>query len=122
MGAEIRAVDSDDVERLLATCTDDRYRVVVLLATEAGLRAGEIRGLQWTDVKDGQITVRRALDPATNEAIAPKHNKSRTVPLSPRLSAALAALPRRGLWIVSRLDGGALGYWTMIEICTTPRA
>ena len=29
--------------------------------------------------------------------------------------AALAGLPRRGLWIVSRLDGDPLGYFGMIE-------
>ena len=115
MSAEIFAVAMEDVERLLEKCADERYRVAILLAAEAGLRAGEIRGLQWTDVKDGQLTVRRALDQKTNEVIAPKHNKPRTVPLSPRIVAALADLPRRGLWIVSRLDGDPLGYFGMIE-------
>lgn len=66
-------------------------------------------------MKDGQLTVRRALDAHTNEALSPKHGKVRTVPMSPRVAEALAALPRRGLWIVSRLDGGALGYWAMLE-------
>ncbi len=113
MRAEVHAVALDDVDRLLAACTDDRYRAVILLATEAGLRAGEIRGLQWTDVKDGQLTVRRALDKETGAVISPKHDKVRTVPLSPRIIAALATLPRRGLWIVSRLDGGALNYYEL---------
>lgn len=112
-GAEVHAVDPADIEKLLAKCDDDRYRVVILLASEAGLRIGEIRGLQWTDVKDGQLTVRRALDKETGEVIAPKHNKVRTVPLSPRIIAALADLPRRGLWVVSRLDGGALNYYEL---------
>lgn len=116
MAAEIAAVSMEDVEKLLAACGDDRYRAIILLAAEAGLRIGEIRGLQWTDIKDGQLTVRRALDPVTNETIAPKHNLSRTVPLSPRIKAALASLPRRGLWVVTRLDDGReLGYWTIVE-------
>jgi len=113
-GAEIHAVDPADVEGLLTACKDDRYRAVVLLASEAGLRIGEIRGLQWTDVKDGQLTVRRALDKETGAVIAPKHNKVRTVPLSPRIVAALASLPKRGLWVVSRLeDGGPLNYYEL---------
>ncbi len=58
-------------------CDDDRYRAVILLASEAGLSAGEIRGLQFSDVKAGQLTVRRALDKRTNEVVAPKHNKAR---------------------------------------------
>lgn len=107
---KVQAVDPADVERLLDATKDDRYRAVVLLAYEAGLRTGEIRGLQWTDLKDGQLTVRRALDKETAEALRPKHDKERTVPLSPRIVEALAALPRRGLWVVCRPDGGALNY------------
>ncbi len=113
MAAEIHAVALEDIESLLAVCDDDRYRAVILLAAEAGLRAGEIRGLQWGDIKDGQLTVRRALDAVTDAVLPPKHDKMRTIPLSPRVAAVLEALPRRGLWIVSRLDGGALGYQAM---------
>lgn len=110
-GAEIHAVDPADVERLLDACADDRFRAVILLASEAGLRMGEIRGLQWTDIKNGLLTVRRGLDKENNAPIAPKHNKVRTVPLSPRLIAMLAKLPRTGLWVVPRADGGALNYY-----------
>jgi len=35
------------------------------------------------DVRDGQLTMRRSLHNEANEVIAPKHNKARTVPLSP---------------------------------------
>jgi integrase len=108
--AEIRAVDPADVEKLLGASDDLRYRVVVLLAAEAGLRVGEIRGLQWTDVKAGQITVRRALDKLTNESMAPKHNKTRTVPLSPRLVDSLEELPRSGLWALAEADGAFVTY------------
>ena len=114
MTGELSSVAPCDVDKLVAAA-DARYRVVVLLASEAGLRAGEIRGLQWTDIKEGQATVRRALDNTTNEVIAPKHNRTRTVPLSPRLVAALAELPRIGLWVISRGDGDALGYYAMVE-------
>jgi integrase len=114
MEAEIIAVPMDDVRKLVQAATDDRYVVAVLLAAEAGLRIGEIRGLQWTDMRDGRITIRRSVDPRNNIG-TPKHNKARTVRLSSALVTALAKLPRRGLWIVSRLDGGFLGYWAMLE-------
>ncbi len=110
MAGEISAVATEDVEQLLTAATDQRYRLLVLLASEAGLRAGEIRGLMWSDLKEGQLTVRRALDKLTNEAIAPKHNKTRTVPLSPRIVSVLAELPRRGLWMVAEQDGSPVTY------------
>ncbi len=110
MAGEIRAVDPYDVDGLLAAAEYDCIRAVVLLAAEAGLRAGEIRGLQWTDIRNGQLTVRRALDKQTNESIAPKHNKSRTVPLSKRLETVLGKLPRRGLWVISSADGSPIVY------------
>ena len=65
---------------------------------------------QWTDLEDDQLTVRRALDKQTNEAVSPKRNKTRTVLLSPRLAAALAKLARVGLWIVAEPDGGFITY------------
>ena len=49
-------------------------RNVGLVDATCGLRVGEIRGLQWTDLKDGRLTVRRALDKMTNESVPPKHN------------------------------------------------
>jgi integrase len=114
---EIKAVDSADVEKLLDpdVVENATYRVVILLAAEAGLRVGEIRGLQWTDIADDQVTVRRALDKQTNEAVAPKHNRVRKVPLSPRLLTSLAALPRRGLWVVTDASGEFVTYDRLSE-------
>jgi integrase len=100
MSAEVIAVPFDDVRKLLTACTDDRYIVAIRLAAEAGLRIGEVRGLQWGDVRDGWITIRRSVD-TRNNVTAPKHNKSRKVPLSPALAAALAKLPKLGLWVIA---------------------
>ena len=107
--APIVAVDPTEVAKLIAATTDARYRVAVLLASEAGLRIGEILGLQFTDIKDGELKVRRAVDSAGNVGL-PKHDKTRDVPLSPALSRELERVPRRGLWIVGRLDGDMLSY------------
>jgi integrase len=86
----------------------------VLLASEAGLRIGEIRGLQHTDVRDGQLTVRRAIDQHGN-VTTPKHDKRRSVPLSPALAAALPMLPKRGLWVLAQDDGEPMNYERLLE-------
>lgn len=75
-------MSAEDVERLVAA-SDALYKVVVLLAVEAGLRVGELRGAQWTDMVGGEITIRRAIAVDGNVG-PPKHNKVRRVPLSPR--------------------------------------
>jgi integrase len=111
----ITSVDPDDVDTMLATTSDDRWRAVILLASEAGFRAGEIRGFQRTDLKAGIGTVRRALDKQTNEVTPPKHNKTRAVPFSPRLLEVVDRLPRRGLWLISEPDGSFVSYDRMIE-------
>jgi len=109
---EMEAVAPRDVERLLACAKDDRIRVAVLLCFEAGLRSGEVRGLQWGDIDRGSglLTIRRSVDNQSTEIIPPKGKRDRLIPLSPRLASALGALPKRGLWVVSRFDGGLLGY------------
>jgi len=110
MAGELAAVESDDVERLITSAPTVEHRVMTLLAAEAGLRSGEIRGLQLTDVKAGVLTVRRALDARTSEVIAPKHNKARTVPISARLTVALGELVPRGLWVLCSDEGSWLSY------------
>ena len=55
MAGELTAVATEDVEKLLGASNDERLTAVLLLASEAGLRAAEIRGLQWTDIKSGQL-------------------------------------------------------------------
>jgi integrase len=48
-----------EVSRLIASpVTDPRHRLVVLLGVLCGLRMGEVRGLQWGDIKNGLIHIR----------------------------------------------------------------
>jgi integrase len=89
---------------------DRRYVVAMLLACEAGLRIGEIRALQWDDVEDGKLTVRRALDDREN-LTGPKNGKERALLVSPRLKKALKKLPRKSEWVLTRIeDGDPLSY------------
>jgi integrase len=105
------------VDALVAASPDPRYRAAILLGADAGLRIGEIRGLEWDCVDElrRRILVSRAIDPANNHG-ATKSRKSRPVPVTPRLWDALAALPRRGRSVVGRrTDGKPLGYYAMRE-------
>ncbi|MGE0551284.1 MAG: tyrosine-type recombinase/integrase [Kofleriaceae bacterium] len=111
--APIIAVAVDDV-RQLVRFADPVYRAAILLASEAGLRIGEIRGAQWGDIRGDEITIRRAIDTDGNVG-APKHDRVRKVPLSPALVAELAKLPKLGLWIVSAADGTPLEYRAMLD-------
>ena len=77
----------NEVEHILKACPDAEWRAVVLLGALAGLRFGDAAKLKRSnvDTKAGTITL-----------IAEKKNregKAYTVPIHPRLAAALAELP-----------------------------
>jgi integrase len=89
-GRQAKVLSTDDIGDLLtyADCTRHplRNRVIVLLSTKAGLRAGEIANLTWHMVADstGQIgTVLELRDAAA------KKGSGRLLPLHPDLAAAL---------------------------------
>lgn len=113
--AEIVPVSQADAAKLLAVA-GPRYRVAILLALDAGLRIGEVRGLQWGDINELKrtVTVSRAIDIRNN--VGPtKNRRRRTVDMTTRLRAALKKAPRRGRWVIAKRDGTALGYYAMRE-------
>jgi integrase len=60
---------------------DYRSRLVMLLGSYCGLRRGEMRGLQWGDIKDGIITVQHNF--IDSEGVKqPKYNSTRKVPIT----------------------------------------
>ncbi|WAS90520.1 tyrosine-type recombinase/integrase [Nannocystis punicea] len=69
--------------------------VLVLLAGDAGLRAGEISALRWEDIDfiNRILTVKRNL--VRKHEGPPKGKRERKIPISGRLDAALRALHRR---------------------------
>jgi integrase len=77
-----------EVENILTACPDDEWRAMVLLGALAGLRLGDAARLKLANVdfKAGTISL-----VAAKKA---RKGKAFTVPLHPRLSEALAALPR----------------------------
>ena len=93
-----RPIAEDRLDGALAAA-DDRMRAVLLLAADAGLRAGEIARLEWADVRldDAEPTLR----------IVGKGSRERVVDLVPRLVEALTVLPHRRGVVIRRGDGSA---------------
>jgi len=85
--------EDEEYERLVdaAEKVDARVHIAVLLGGDAGLRRGEIVGLEWSDVDFGRglLKVRRSI--WNDVESLPKGGKPRVVPMTSRLKAALAA-------------------------------
>lgn len=86
--------DDAQLARLVAAATASSRTsdlVTVLLGADAGLRRGEVLGLEWTDVDFGRgtLTVKRAMYRGVTGT--PKGGAERTIPLTARLKAALRA-------------------------------
>jgi integrase/recombinase XerC len=66
----------DEDERLLATSMDEAEQIIVFLLRLTGMRIGEARALQWSDVdlEDGTISIAKS-----------KFGKSRVIPILPEL-------------------------------------
>lgn len=82
--------DDEQLARLVAAASSRASDLVtVLLGADAGLRRGEVLGLEWTDVDfpRGALTVRRAV--YRGVVGTPKGGAERTIPLTARLKAAL---------------------------------
>ncbi len=97
-----------ELERLVeaADKVDRRALIAVLLGADAGLRLGEVLGVEWPDVDlaRGLLKVRRAIYGA--HVTLPKGGKPRVVPLTARLKAALQAHRHlRGERVLYRDDG-----------------
>jgi integrase len=95
MGGPAKVLEVAHVRRLIShvqsTRNADRNRVMVLLSFKAGLRAGEIAGLDWRMLlrPDGRLAKQLNID----HRIA-KNGSGRRIPISPELRVALERLRR----------------------------
>ena len=81
----------DEIDALLQSTTDARWRAFFLTAIRCGLRASELRGLRWQDIdfKKSELHVVQRAD-AYNIIGNPKSSDSqRSVPIPPKTLAAL---------------------------------
>ena len=92
-GRQAKLISSSMQRRLLAaarrSATPERNAVIVLLSTKAGLRAGEIAGLDWSMVLDPRGKVANSI---AVEARIAKRGSGRRIPMHPDLKAALLKL------------------------------
>ncbi len=98
----------DQYERLVEAAgrNDPRHEILVLLGGDAGLRRGEIIGLEYSDcdLVRGEITVERS-DWRGNQT-SPKGNRFRRVPMTSRLKQALKGHRHlRGPRVLYRANG-----------------
>jgi hypothetical protein len=70
------------------------WRLTYALAAYSGLRSGELSALLWSDIDDGGIHVRRAIQRDTGEIKTPKGRSGRNVPIEPALAPLLRAARR----------------------------
>lgn len=110
-------LDFDEYDRLLeAAKGEPEALAAILLAGDAGLRAGEIRTLQWDDIDFpvGKFTVQRT--DYRGYLGSPKSGRLRVMPMTNRLKAALKAIRHLKGPFVFCNEAGA--YWTRGEVDT----
>jgi integrase len=105
--------DFDDYEQLVETARVDgpNAHLIVLLGGEAGLRCGEMIGLQWDDVDlvKRQLCVQRS--DWRGHVNIPKGGRLRHVPLTIRLARALREYRHlRGPLVLCQSDGSSLTH------------
>lgn len=88
---ERRPIPLDDVELVRAWMEAPRDRAAVSLMAYAGLRPNEVLALQWEDVQERTLVVRRGAGRQSGET---KTGSTRTVPLIGVLADDLQALER----------------------------
>lgn len=90
---KIAVLDAAALGRLVEAGGSDRWQAAIALAAFAGLRLGEVRGLQWRDVDfdADTISVRRSLLPNGSPKVTKTEAGVRDVPLLPALRRRLAA-------------------------------
>jgi integrase len=95
----VNPLHRQDLEAVLAV-SSPQARLAFSLAAFAGLRAGEVRGLRWSDIDlvGKTVTVRRTI--SRNEESTPKSGDHRVIPIAEPLKAQLdqAILTRKGPW------------------------
>lgn len=110
--------DFSEYERLLAAA-ERRGRaahLMVLLGGDAGLRLGEIVAIEWTDIDLARrrLTVQRS--DWRGHVTAPKSGRSRCLPMTQRLAAALKAFRHlRSPRVFCLFDGSPIGRDVVIK-------
>lgn len=105
-------LDQNQQTAVLRVATEPRARAFVGLCLFAGLRREEALGLQWGDIEDDIIHIRRAVTFVGNETDPDLSLKSksayRDIPIMGDLKTILEKTPRASLWVVPSASGGMM--------------
>ena len=91
-----RFFEMEEISRLLSTESRPRWRAIITVALNTGLRKGEIQNLTWDksiDFTNRQILV------VEDGSFRPKGRRIRSVPMTESCEAALRGLDRRGRYV-----------------------
>jgi len=81
----LRYLNEDEIEIVLKTCTDERLKIVLIIAIYAGLRKTELFSLKWDDINFTQGVIR---------ILRSKNGETRYVPMNSLVREALENAPR----------------------------
>ncbi|HYR19588.1 MAG TPA: site-specific integrase, partial [Myxococcales bacterium] len=113
---EMEFYEESDLERLVEAAgkVDPLAHLAVLLGADAGLRMGEMIALEWSDMDFRRNLLTGARNDWRGKVGLPKGGKSRKVPMTRRLAAALSAARHlRGPRVLYRHDGRPLSVGTI---------
>lgn len=109
-----------EVKAIIDGAKDQRARVFLRVAAMTGMRASELRGLEWKsiDLNKGEIEVSQRAD-AYRKLGSPKSSSGRrTIPIGPKLIAELrewkVACPSRSIVFPTR-KGGVMDHSNIIQ-------
>lgn len=105
---EIDFLDFDELDRVVAAA-DTEGRALVLVGAEAGLRIGEVKALRWDDIDFERRVVAVNRRDWRGHLGSPKGGKTRRVPLTARLLAALKAHRHLMEWVFCQAAGDDAG-------------
>jgi integrase len=81
-----RVLDFDELRQIWSSLEDDQFGAIIKLLALTGQRAGEIAGMQWSEIQDKTFVL---------PAHRAKNNREHLVPLSNPARAILAEQPKR---------------------------
>ncbi len=115
---EVSFYDFADYEKLLqgAAALDVRIELLALLGGDAGLRRGEAIAVEWSDVDQKRSVLHVQRSEWDGHVTTPKGGRSRRVPMTARLAAALKAHRHlRGSRVLCQENGDSIGRQAVHE-------
>ena len=108
---EVNIPEEDDMRKIWLAVKGTQYELPILLACWLGLRMSEVRGLKFSDIKDGRIHVQRAIvrgvpkDPKSTkktesrEKLTKSYSGDRWIMLPEEISKLIEQQPRKSEFI-----------------------